>query len=167
MPHSIASNRRKWRSSLRTDVPRLKLKWAFGFPGAIIAFAPPTIAAGRLFVGSQGGIVYSLDADSGCRYWEFYAAAPVRSAIVIGQHAGGWSIYFGDLSANVYAVDMMTGKQLWIPGSKSILLDASPARQHLSERRWSYRFLQTRKPQAPTRAIHVAASTAASSHWKQ
>jgi hypothetical protein len=38
------------------DVPRLKLKWAFGFPGAIIAFAPPTIVAGRLFVGSQGGI---------------------------------------------------------------------------------------------------------------
>ena len=27
------------------DVPRLKLKWAFGFPGAIIAFAPPTIVA--------------------------------------------------------------------------------------------------------------------------
>ena len=50
------------------DVPRLKLKWAFGFPGAIIAFAPPTIVAGRLFVGSQGGIVYSLDADSGCKY---------------------------------------------------------------------------------------------------
>jgi polyvinyl alcohol dehydrogenase (cytochrome) len=95
------------------DVPRLKLKWAFGFPGAIIALAPPTIVAGRLFVGSQGGIVYSLDADSGCKYWEFYAAAPVRSAIVIGQHAGGWAIYFGDLSAKVYAVDMMTGKQLW------------------------------------------------------
>ena len=70
------------------DVPRLKLKWAFGFPGAIIAFAPPTIVAGRLFVGSQGGIVYSLDANSGCKYWEFYAAAPVRSAIVIGQRAG-------------------------------------------------------------------------------
>jgi hypothetical protein len=38
------------------DVPRLKLKWAFGYPGAIIAFAPPTIMAGRLFVGSQSGI---------------------------------------------------------------------------------------------------------------
>ena len=95
------------------DIPRLKLKWAFGYPGAIIAFAPPTIMAGRLFVGSQSGIVYSLDADSGCKYWEFYAGAPVRSAIVIGQHAGGWSIYFGDLSANVYAVDMITGSQLW------------------------------------------------------
>jgi len=50
------------------DIPRLKLKWAFGYPGAIIALAPPTIMAGRLFVGSQSGIVYSLDAVSGCKY---------------------------------------------------------------------------------------------------
>jgi hypothetical protein len=35
------------------DVPRLKLKWAFGYPAATIAFAQPTIVAGRLFVGSQ------------------------------------------------------------------------------------------------------------------
>jgi polyvinyl alcohol dehydrogenase (cytochrome) len=95
------------------DVPRLKLKWAFGYPGAIIAFAQPTIVAGRLFVGSQSGLVYSLDADSGCKYWEFYAGKPVRSGIVIGQRADGWSAYFGDLGADVYAVDMMTGRQLW------------------------------------------------------
>jgi polyvinyl alcohol dehydrogenase (cytochrome) len=39
------------------DVPRLKLKWAFGYPAAIIAFAQPTIVAGRLFVGSQSAKV--------------------------------------------------------------------------------------------------------------
>jgi hypothetical protein len=31
------------------DVPRLKLKWAFCYPAASIAFAQPTIVAGRLF----------------------------------------------------------------------------------------------------------------------
>jgi hypothetical protein len=67
------------------DVPRLKLKWAFGYPGAAVAFAQPTIVASRLFVGSQRGKVYSLDATSGCTYWEFDADKPVRSAIVIGQ----------------------------------------------------------------------------------
>ena len=71
------------------DVPRLKVKWAFGYPGAVRAFARPTIVAGRLFVGSQNGRVYSLDSDSGCTYWEFDAGRPVRSAIVIGQQAGG------------------------------------------------------------------------------
>jgi len=40
----------------REDVPRLKLKWAFGFPGANFAFAQPTVMGGRVFVGSQGGI---------------------------------------------------------------------------------------------------------------
>ena len=95
------------------DVPRLKLKWAFGYPGAVRAFAQPTIVAGRLFVGSQNGKVYSLDSDSGCTYWVFDAGKPVRSAIVIGQQAGGWSAYFGDVSANVHAVDALTGRQLW------------------------------------------------------
>ena len=95
------------------DVPRLRLKWAFGYPAAVIAFAQPTIMAGRLFVGSQSGTVYSLDAGGGCTYWEFHADRPVRSAIAIGQRADGWSAYFGDFGANVYAVDTMTGRQLW------------------------------------------------------
>ena len=55
------------------DVPRLKLKWAFGFPGAVRAIAQPTVVGGRIFIGSQGGKVYSLDAQSGCTYWEYYA----------------------------------------------------------------------------------------------
>jgi polyvinyl alcohol dehydrogenase (cytochrome) len=95
------------------DVPRLKLKWAFGFPGATSAFAQPTIFGGRLFVGSQGGKVYSLDANSGCAYWRFDAGAGVRTAIVIGPRTDGWSAYFGDFGANVHAVDALTGKALW------------------------------------------------------
>ena len=40
------------------QVPRLHLKWAFGFPDSTSAWAQPTIAAGRLYVGSQNGTVY-------------------------------------------------------------------------------------------------------------
>src|ERR1700676_2682084 len=46
----------------REDVPKLKLKWAFGFPGATTAFATPTVVDGKLFVGSADGTVYSLNA---------------------------------------------------------------------------------------------------------
>src|ERR1700751_1514092 len=46
------------------DVPRLKVKWAFGYPGAVRAFAQPTIVAGRLFVGSQNGKGYSVNFDT-------------------------------------------------------------------------------------------------------
>jgi polyvinyl alcohol dehydrogenase (cytochrome) len=96
-----------------SDLPRLKLKWAFGFPGATRSVAQPTIVGGRVFIGSKGGKVYSLDAKSGCAYWDFEAGRNVRSAIVVGQNADGWVAYFGDQRANVYAVDALTGKLLW------------------------------------------------------
>jgi polyvinyl alcohol dehydrogenase (cytochrome) len=92
------------------QVAKLKLKWAFGFPGDFAAFSQPSIVGGRLYVGSAGGTVYALDAATGCTYWAFDAGAAVRTAITIGP---GGMAYFGDLQANVYAVDADTGKQLW------------------------------------------------------
>ena len=96
-----------------SDVPRLKLRWAFGFPGATRSVAQPTVFGGRVFVGSQNGKVYSLDAKSGCKYWELDAGKGVRSAVVTGPRGDGWAAYFGDLGANVHAVDALTGKALW------------------------------------------------------
>jgi len=95
------------------QVPRLKLKWAFGFPDVIRAFAQPTVAGGRIFLGSDTGRVYSLDAATGCIYWVFEADAGVRSAISIGPAGDRWAAYFGDGSAHVYAVDAATGKLSW------------------------------------------------------
>lgn len=95
------------------DVPRLKLKWAFGFPGDTSASAHPAVMGGRVYAGSWGGEVYSLDAKTGCIHWVFAADAGVRSAISLGKAKGGLAAYFGDLSAHMYAVDAATGKQLW------------------------------------------------------
>ena len=95
------------------DVPRLKLKWAFAFPGAARAIAQPTVLGGRLFVGSAGRSVYSLNAATGCIYWTADADAPVRSAITVVRRGRQWFAYFGDQRANAYAVDAMTGKVIW------------------------------------------------------
>jgi polyvinyl alcohol dehydrogenase (cytochrome) len=92
------------------QTPALKLKWAFGFPGDFVAFSQPSVVGGKLYVGSSGGSVYALDAASGCTHWSFDAGAGVRTAIVIGP---GPIAYFGDLQANVYAIDANTGNQLW------------------------------------------------------
>ena len=98
-------------------VPRLKLKWAFGFPEATQASAQPSIAAGRVFVGSQKGVVYALDAATGCAHWSFTAAAGVRTAIAVGRTsrlgAPRPAVFFGDLAAHVYALDAATGEKLW------------------------------------------------------
>lgn len=97
------------------QVPKLKLKWAFGFPGAKAVYGQPTVVAGRVFLGVDTGFVYSIDAATGCVYWSYRAAGPVRSAITIGpaQTKGQYLAYFGDLKGNVYAVDAATGEQVW------------------------------------------------------
>jgi polyvinyl alcohol dehydrogenase (cytochrome) len=99
------------------EVPRLKLKWAFGFPGDSGASAQPAIAGGRVYVGSQGGKVYSLRADSGCVEWWFEAPVSVRSAVVLGrvetESGPSFAAFFGDTGGVVYAVAAATGKLLW------------------------------------------------------
>ncbi len=95
------------------DAPRLRLLWAFGFPGDIQAYAQPAVAAGRVFVGSAGHRVYSLSASTGCIYWTLQAEAPVRTAISIGAVGSHQVVYFGDIHANVYAADAATGRVLW------------------------------------------------------
>ncbi|MDP9052736.1 MAG: PQQ-binding-like beta-propeller repeat protein, partial [Acidobacteriota bacterium] len=98
-----------------TSTPRLKLKWAFGFPGMTTAFGAPTVAGGRVFIGSADGMVYSLDAHTGCTYWSYTAAAGVRVAPVIGRPESGTEAYawFGDLRGNVYALHASTGALVW------------------------------------------------------
>ncbi|HTC38087.1 MAG TPA: PQQ-binding-like beta-propeller repeat protein, partial [Steroidobacteraceae bacterium] len=96
-----------------TLLPRLKLKWAFGFPDATSAWAQPTVVGGWLFTGSQNGSVYALDAKSGCIRWVFSADGGVRTAVSVGPRAGGAAVYFGDTGAKVYALDAASGALLW------------------------------------------------------
>jgi polyvinyl alcohol dehydrogenase (cytochrome) len=95
------------------QVPQLKLKWAFGFPDATSAWAQPTVVGGWVFVGSQNGTVYALDAKSGCIHWFFSAAGGVRTAISVGALGGGAAVYFGDTAARAYALDASNGQILW------------------------------------------------------
>jgi polyvinyl alcohol dehydrogenase (cytochrome) len=95
------------------QVPKLKLKWAFGFPGVTRAQGQATVAGGRVFVASLDRPVYSLNAETGCIYWALEADSPLRTAVSIGPNGSGWTAYFGDQHANAYAVDAASGKLLW------------------------------------------------------
>jgi polyvinyl alcohol dehydrogenase (cytochrome) len=96
----------------RSEVPGLKLKWAFGFAGASASYGQPTVFAGRLFVGSEDGTVYSIDARSGCIWWTFQASGTVKTAISVGN--GGAVAFFGDTTGSVYAVRVSNGSLLWM-----------------------------------------------------
>jgi polyvinyl alcohol dehydrogenase (cytochrome) len=53
-----------------SDVPKLKLKWAYALPGAVSISPQPVIV------------------DNVCTFWEFKADAPMRAAITIAKPDG-------------------------------------------------------------------------------
>ena len=99
------------------DAPKLKLKWAFGYPFGMTSNAQPTIVSGRVFAASDNGYLYSLDAKTGCVYWSYQQGSIVRGAPVVGPvsvpGASRWAVFIGDGHAYVHAVDARTGRGLW------------------------------------------------------
>jgi polyvinyl alcohol dehydrogenase (cytochrome) len=101
------------------DLPKLKLKWAFGYADATSARAQPALVGNRLFVASDSGEVHALDPGTGCAYWSFRAVATVRTSLLVAPYTSqagemGWAVVFGDLRANAYALDAARGESIWV-----------------------------------------------------
>ena len=95
------------------QVPLLKLKWAFGFPGDLTVEAQPSLADGSLYIGSQTGRVYSFNAATGCTQWTFDATAAVRTAISTANVGSRPVVFFGAGDGAAYSLDAATGKLRW------------------------------------------------------
>jgi polyvinyl alcohol dehydrogenase (cytochrome) len=100
-------------------VPRLKLKWAFGFADVTSARTQPALVGNRLFVASDAGDVHALDPRTGCAYWSYRAQATVRTALLVASYrpaAGGSGWY--DFSASPSLVTA-SGRDLLVVPQKS------------------------------------------------
>jgi polyvinyl alcohol dehydrogenase (cytochrome) len=99
------------------NISHLTLRWAFGFPNGGSVYAQPAVRFGRLYVGSDIGFVYSVNAHNGCVYWSFKAKDGVRTAMTLARistRAGHvQAVFFGDRRGNLYAVDAKRGRLLW------------------------------------------------------
>ena len=97
------------------QVPKLGLKWAFGFDGDGSAAVQPVIVGGRVFIGSASGRLYSLGLKDGCVHWSFRADGGIRAAVVVGPALGAAtpSVYAADQRATVYSLDAATGQLRW------------------------------------------------------
>lgn len=91
------------------NVGELKLKWAFAFPEATRVRAQPVVTQDMVYIGSQAGIIYALDADTGCVQWEYLAKAEVRGALFLQQDI----LLFGDLEGNAYGLNAQSGELMW------------------------------------------------------
>jgi polyvinyl alcohol dehydrogenase (cytochrome) len=95
------------------DVPRLKLKWAFGIPNVRIVRSQPAIYGGRVYVSGNDGSVYALDAATGCTFWATATPKPVRSGMLVGKSGSVYAVFFGDADGSIYALDANSGQFLW------------------------------------------------------
>ena len=108
------------------DVPRLKLKWAFQYPGAKNGQA--TVLGDRLFTTSMAGAVYALNAKTGCVYWRHAADAATRTSVTVALLPKGAparaALFYADWTKAAVALDADTGKQLW-----KTVIDNQPGEQ--------------------------------------
>jgi len=95
------------------DVPKLKVKWVFSYPGNV-ADGQPTVAGDMLFVANRAGRVFALDAKTGCTHWSFTAEAGVHAGIGVGPLPGGkHAAYVVTENGWLHALDAETGAAVW------------------------------------------------------
>lgn len=104
------------------DLGKLKLKWAFGFPGVGIVRSQPAVLGDRLFIGANNGMVFGLGAKDGCVHWSVKVQGPVRSGVSGGTVGGRPMVFLGDAAGFVYGLDAGSGETVW-----KVRGDAHPA----------------------------------------
>ncbi len=69
----------------------------------------PAVVAGKVYVGSDDGRVYCLDAVTGAQVWNYTTGDWVESSPAVADG----KVYVGSMDGNVYCLDAVTGTQVW------------------------------------------------------
>ena len=75
------------------------IRWSRGLPAP--SESSPLLDRGRLYFGSQSGLVFALDASNGHVIWTYTAAA---GAVKASPSLSDGLLYFGDYSGHVQAI---------------------------------------------------------------
>lgn len=87
-------------------VSKPSVRWKLQTGGPVKA--SPVVVDGRVYVGSDGGEFYALDAKTGTAIWSFRDGGPVRpSALVVS------GTVFVACQKGLYALDAQTGVEKW------------------------------------------------------
>lgn len=81
--------------------------WRFATGGRVLA--SPAVIGNRAYIGSDDGVLYAIDTETGSQVWRFETGGPVRSSPAV---AGG-RVFFGSYDGNFYALDADSGELAW------------------------------------------------------
>lgn len=89
-------------------VPQLhRIRWSFHTGGEVVS--SPAVVNGVVYVGSNDGHLYAIDAKTGAQKWLFAAKARIPSSPAVSDGR----VYFGAYDGTFYALDARTGKVAW------------------------------------------------------
>jgi outer membrane protein assembly factor BamB len=91
------------------------IRWSRGLPSP--SESSPLLDRGRLYFGSQSGLVFALNASNGQVIWTYTAAGAVKAS----PSLSGGTLYFGDYSGHVQAISEQTGRRKWVSSSEGAL----------------------------------------------
>jgi outer membrane protein assembly factor BamB len=87
-----------------------KTVWSHALPPG--SESSPLVHGLSVFLGDQGGTVYSFRTYDGHLNWTFSASGAVKGGVAFAHD----TIYFGDYGGHVYAVNAANGREVWSAG---------------------------------------------------
>jgi outer membrane protein assembly factor BamB len=84
-----------------------KKVWSHALPSG--SESSPLVHGLSVFIGDQGGTVYSFRTYDGHLNWTFSASGSVKGGVAFAHNR----IYFGDYGGHVYAVNAANGREVW------------------------------------------------------
>ena len=92
-----------------------KIAWKHSLPPG--SESSPLVHGLSVFVGDQGGTVYSFRTYDGHVNWTFSASGSVKGGVAFAHD----TIYFGDYGGHVYAVNAANGREIWSAGGSGTI----------------------------------------------
>lgn len=84
-----------------------KIVWSHALPPG--SESSPLVHGLSVFVGDQGGTVYSFRTYDGHLNWTFHASGSVKGGVAFAHN----TIYVGDYGGHIYAVNAADGREIW------------------------------------------------------
>ena len=81
--------------------------WSFKTGGRV--FSSPVISGNELFIGSDDGHLYALNAMNGKLIWKFKTGGRVSSSAAIYED----KVYAVSFDGNIYCIEKKSGKEIW------------------------------------------------------
>ena len=103
-----------------TNMSKGKLTWSFKTGDDVIS--SPAVANGVVYVGSDDGNVYALNATTGTMLWNYMTGNSVLSSPAISNGV----VYVGSYDNNTWALNATTGAKVW-SFTTGWYVDSSPA----------------------------------------